>query len=121
MHGNQRAGRNGEDVAVELLKQQGYEVVCLNWRYKHLEIDIVARDGNQLVFVEVKTRSSSTFGMPYEAVDWVKQGRLTRAADRYITAHRYAGEIRFDVVSILYSEQSNTYRTRLIKDAFWPD
>lgn len=121
MYENQRTGRNGEDIAVQLLKQQGYEVICLNWRHKHLEIDIVARDGNQLVFVEVKTRSSNTFGMPYEAVDWVKQGRLTRAADRYIMAHRYAGEIRFDVVSVLYSAADKSYRTELIKDAFWPD
>jgi len=114
-------GRDGENIAVQLLRQRGYHVICLNWRYKHLEIDVVARDGNQLVFVEVKTRSSHAFGMPYEAVDWVKQGRLTRAAERYIAAHRYQGEIRFDVVSILYSESDRTYHTQLIKDAFWPD
>ncbi|WP_353184414.1 YraN family protein [Parapedobacter lycopersici] len=121
MQGNQQKGRDGEAIAVQLLKQQGYEIICLNWRHKHLEVDIIARDGNHLVFVEVKTRLSSNFGMPHEAVDWVKQGRLTRAAERYILAHRHEGEIRFDVVSVLYSADRKSYRTELIKDAFWPD
>ena len=121
MHENQRMGKEGERIAVQLLKQQGYNVVCLNWRYKHLEIDIVARDGDRLVFVEVKTRADKNFGMPYEAVDWVKQGRLARAAERYIMLHRHTGEIRFDIVSVLYSAQQDRYDAELIKDAFWPD
>ena len=114
-------GKDGEDIAVGLLKQRGYRIVCQNWRHKHLEVDIIAQDGDILVFVEVKTRSYATFGMPYEAVDHVKQAKLTRAANHYIAAHHYGGEIRFDVVSILYSEKNKTYNTRLIKDAFWPD
>lgn len=121
MHEHLQTGQKGEDIAVQLLKERGYRVVCLNWRYKHLEIDIVAEDGDQLVFVEVKTRSGSAFGMPYEAVDWVKQGRLARAADRYIWAHQYQGEVRFDVVSIVYSAAQKAYHTELIKDAFWPE
>src|SRR5690606_13591050 len=114
-------GRDGERIAVQLLKARGYQVLCSNWRYKHLEIDVIAREGNQLVFVEVKTRSSDAFGLPFEAVDWKKQERLARAAERYIAAHQYHVEIRFDVVSILYSERDQTYRTQLIKDAVWPE
>lgn len=121
MYEHLKTGRNGEGIAVQLLSERGYRIVCLNWRYKHLEIDIVAEDGDQLVFVEVKTRSDSRFGMPYEAVDWVKQGRLARAADRYIAAHRYQGEVRFDIVSVVYSQSDNAYEAQLIKDAFWPE
>ncbi|MFC3200175.1 YraN family protein [Parapedobacter deserti] len=116
-----QTGKSGEDAAIRLLKQQGYQIRCRNWRHKNLEVDIIAEDGDILVFVEVKTRSGHAYGMPYEFVDAVKQARLVRAANQYIAANRYGGEIRFDVVSILYSEKRETYNTRLIKDAFWPD
>ncbi len=113
-------GKNGEQVAVRLLQQQGYRIRYQNWRYKNLEVDIIAEEGDILVFVEVKTRTLKTYGMPYEFVDAVKQARLTRAANHYIATNRYGGEIRFDIVSILYSTKDNTYDTRLIRDAFWP-
>lgn len=121
MSGHLQRGKNGEDTAVALLLQRGYSIVHRNWRHKHLEVDIVAREGDILVFVEVKTRANAAFGMPYEAVDHRKQTNLVRAANQYIAAHRYGGEIRFDVVSVLYSAKSKTFNTRLIKDAFWPD
>jgi len=121
MLGRLQKGKKGEDDAVVLLKQRGYRIRCQNWRYKNLEVDIIAEDGSILVFVEVKTRTGSAYGMPYEFVDAVKQARLTRAANQYIAANKYGGEIRFDVVSILYSEKKGTCNMRLIKDAFWPD
>lgn len=114
-------GQHGEDAAVALLLQQGYRVLCRNWRYKNLEVDIIAEDHGILVFVEVKTRSTTAFGMPDEFVDRVKQSRLIRAANQYIAANRYGGEIRFDVVSVLYSAREGTYRAHLIRDAFWSD
>jgi|SRR5690606_2345912 TIGR00252 family protein len=114
-------GQNGEREAVKLLQRQGYLILHQNWRYKNLEVDIIARDSDILVFVEVKTRTGTAHGMPYEFVDAAKQAKLTRAANRYIAIHKYGGEIRFDVVSILYSEKEGIYRSRLIKDAFWPD
>lgn len=114
-------GKNGEGAAVRLLQQYGYRIRNQNWRYKNLEVDIIAEDEGILVFVEVKTRTGYAYGMPYEFVDATKQARLVRAANQYIAFNRYGGEIRFDVVSILYSEKDNTYDIRLIKDAFWPD
>ncbi|MEC3880720.1 YraN family protein [Parapedobacter sp. 10938] len=114
-------GKQGEDAAVRLLQQQGYRIRHQNWRYKNLEVDIIADEGGILVFVEVKTRASHAYGMPYEFVDYAKQAKLTRAANQYIAAAKYGGEIRFDVVSILYSEKNKTYNMRLIRDAFWPD
>lgn len=116
-----QTGKQGEEAAVRLLQQRGYRIRCQNWRYKNLEVDIIAEEGHILVFVEVKTRASHAFGMPYEFVDYAKQAKLTRAANHYIAAMKHGGEIRFDVVSILYSEKNKTYDMRLIKDAFWPD
>ncbi|WP_262245318.1 YraN family protein [Parapedobacter soli] len=114
-------GKLGEDAAVALLQQHGYRIRHQNWRYKNLEVDIIADDGDILVFVEVKLRASHAYGMPYEFVDYKKQAKLTRAANQYIAANKYGGEIRFDVVSILYSEKDKTRNIRLIRDAFWPD
>ena len=114
-------GRQGEAAAVRFLEERGYRIRHRNWRHKHLEVDIIADDGDILVFVEVKTRTGTAYGMPYEFVDYAKQGKLVRAANRYIAATRYGGEIRFDVVSVLYSPERKAYNMRLIRDAFWPD
>jgi len=119
MSNSRYTGLQGEEVAATLLKQQGYQIHHRNWRYKNLEVDIIAEERNILVFVEVKTRKNATYGMPYEFVDAAKQAKLIRAANHYIATNRYGGEIRFDVVSILYSKENNTYSTRLIRDAFW--
>ncbi|MFC7525536.1 YraN family protein [Parapedobacter sp. GCM10030251] len=121
MSSSLQTGVLGEDVAIEFLKQRGYRIHYRNWRHKNLEVDVIAEERGILVFVEVKTRTHHAYGMPYEFVDAAKQAKLIRAANQYIAAHRYGGEIRFDVVSILYSKEKNTYDTRLIRDAFWPD
>ena len=121
MSNSQQIGIAGEEVAAALLKQHGYRILDRNWRYKNLEVDIIAAEQNVLVFVEVKTRTHLAYGMPYEFVDAAKQAKLIRAANQYIAANRYGGEIRFDVVSILYSKENNAYNSRLIRDAFWPD
>lgn len=119
MSNSLQTGTLGEDIAIALLKQEGYRIRCRNWRHKNLEVDVIAEEQNILVFVEVKTRAHHAYGMPYEFVDTAKQAKLIRAANQYIAANRYGGEIRFDIVSILYSKENNTYNTRLIRDAFW--
>jgi|SRR5690606_29057037 len=113
-------GKQAETAASRFLAARGYRIVAQNWRHQHLEVDIVAYDGNTLVFVEVKMRSSTAFGMPYEAVSATKQEKLRRAAELYIETQQYDGEIRFDVVSVLRFGQSPP-QCRLIKDAFWPE
>jgi|SRR5690606_17585728 len=111
-------GTKGEKAALAHLLGNGYQLIQKNWRYKHLEVDLIMMDGTVLVFVEVKTRATSDFGLPYEAVNWQKQRKLSQAATIYIRQHRYEGEIRFDVVSILFNQ--GQFDIQHIPDAFWP-
>jgi putative endonuclease len=100
-------GRFGEQLAVGHLEAAGLEILARNWRCREGELDIVARDGSELVFVEVKTRSSRAYGSPAEAVDRAKSARIRQLALRWIMAQRELGEpefwsaLRFDVVSVL--------------------
>jgi putative endonuclease len=109
-------GEWGEQMALEYLVEQGYKIVLRNWRFKNLEVDLIAVDKDTLVFVEVKTRSGTDFGEPYEFVDRRKQRRLIRAAQAYILKTSYVGEVRFDVVAITKSSKTALNH---IKDAFW--
>jgi len=113
-------GQSGEIAALQYIENLGYRVLERNWRYKHLEVDIIAMDGPILLFIEVKTRRSSLYGLPYEAVSYQKQQKLDRAANLYISYIRHTGEIRFDIISILI-EDSTQHRIEYIKDAFWPE
>lgn len=93
-------GMKGEIKAAKYLKRKGYEIVAKNVREKFGEIDIVAKDGDTYVFVEVKTRSGSEFGKGYEAVDSVKQSKIVKCARLYCQKHSINALCRFDVISI---------------------
>ena len=95
-------GRLGEHLAVQYLESEGMRVLERNWRCPAGEIDIVARDGNTLVMVEVKTRSGLVFGTPFSAITAQKLARLRRLASAWTGSHkaRYS-EVRIDAVSVL--------------------
>jgi putative endonuclease len=96
-------GRIGEGLACDHLLRKGYEIVARGYRLFRGEIDIIARDGGTLVFVEVKTRTDEEFGRPEEAVTPSKQRQIRRIAQGYLVDHpRGESGCRFDVVSILY-------------------
>jgi putative endonuclease len=97
-------GRFGEQLAATYLCEAGLTIVERNWRCSDGELDIVAREGEVLVFVEVKTRSSVAFGDPAEAVDRAKANQLRKLALRWLAEHRdvaYWSQLRFDVVAVL--------------------
>jgi putative endonuclease len=95
-------GRYGEDVAVRHLTAEGLVVLGRNWRCPQGEIDVVARDGDTLVFCEVKTRRSLRFGSPLEGVTAAKAARLRRLAVRYLEAAGCSGvPVRIDLVGVL--------------------
>jgi putative endonuclease len=95
-------GRKGERIACRFLLQQGFDILARRYRSGSGELDIIAYEGDTLVFVEVKTRSSAEFGEPWEFVDWQKQQILRRTAEDFIADNdlgQYA--YRFDIVSVL--------------------
>jgi putative endonuclease len=96
-------GTAGEDVAAAWYVKQGYEVVARNWRCREGELDLIVRSGRTYVFCEVKTRTSTVFGAPVEAVTRDKQMRIRRLAARWLEdgAPGPAKDIRFDVASVL--------------------
>jgi putative endonuclease len=101
------AGRTGENAARKHLKKQGLKFLTANFRTERGEIDLVCRDADCLVFVEVKARSSEDWGRPAAAVDKERRGRLTRAALDYLRLLRYPKvKTRFDIVEVLLSEGS---------------
>ena len=95
-----KTGTQGENLAAEFLVKNGFEVIAKNWRYKHAEIDLIVKREDWIVFVEVKTRSSSLFGEPEEFVDNQKIRKLFEAAEEYVFANHWHGHIRFDIVSV---------------------
>jgi putative endonuclease len=115
---NQTLGKQGEELAVEFLIEDGYDILERNWRFKHIEVDIIARKDNILVIAEVKTRTGNTYGEPYTAVDYRKQRSLIFAAERYIFGHNLDLEVRFDIISILID--NNRTVLEHIKEAFHP-
>ena len=93
-------GDNGEDIAVHFLEQKGYTIVDRNWHNGHKELDIVARTGNTLVFIEVKRRSTELYGNAADAINERKIRCLVDAANRYIKRYAIDLECRFDVITV---------------------
>ncbi|GAB4151207.1 MAG: YraN family protein [Bacteroidia bacterium] len=94
-------GKKGEQEAIRFLRGNGYDILHTNWTYLHLEIDIVAKKGEELVIAEVKTRSTDAFGEPETFVSKKKQRNLIKAANYYLEMHHLNAEVRFDVIGIV--------------------
>ena len=113
----QKIGKKGESIAVRYLKKQGYRIIELNYRSKAGEIDIIAREKRSLVFVEVKTRSSRSFGSPKWAITPKKQKAISMAALYYLKmTNQNDVDARFDVVSIQL--QGEDTQIELVRNAF---
>ncbi|MFW5850704.1 MAG: YraN family protein [Bacteroidota bacterium] len=111
-------GQKGEQIAYNYLSKLGYVLLERNWRFKHKEIDLIMTDGDELVIVEVKTRSTTYFERPQDAVNIKKQRLLIQAANAYVEQKDYSGNVRFDVVSVICNSQ--TTEVDHIQDAFYP-
>ena len=111
-------GNKGEELAQQHLLSLGYQILATNWRFHYYEIDIIARDGDELVIVEVKTRSGDSYEHPSEAVSNKKIRFLVNAAEAYIEQHNSDLDTRFDVISIIYFGQN--FELEHFKDAFYP-
>ena len=112
-------GDRGERAAAKFLRKQGYRILATQYRNTFGEIDIIAQDGDQIVFVEVKTRSSSAAGRPFEAVDRRKQQKLTNLALAWLKKQRCLNRsARFDVVSVLWPEDRRQPEMEHFRNAF---
>ena len=115
-------GIEGEDIAVSALEKSRYKIVERNYRTRAGEIDIVAREGECLVFVEVRTRASIEYGWPQETVIARKQKKLCKAARWYLQKNRIEDvPCRFDVVAIVTNEALDEPQVEVIKNAFRPE
>ena len=95
-------GRRGETLARAFLEKQGYRIICANWRARNCEIDLVARKGSETVFVEVRAKSSGTFGTPAESVTAAKRRHLITAAQSYVAEHRIGDDWRIDFIGVTF-------------------
>lgn len=111
-------GQLGEEMVVNYLLGKGYQILERNWRNIHKEIDIIAKNGEELVIVEVKTRQNNDFGNPDIAVTKKKQRLLISAANAYIFKHNLDINTRFDIVSLYFKEGDAVFNH--IEDAFLP-
>ncbi len=111
-------GKLGEEMAQEYLHTKGYTILATNWRLGDLEVDIIARVGETLVLVEVKTRSSDWMQRPEEAVDRRRRDRLCRAANAYVKGKQWNGDVRIDIIAIVLNEKRKEINH--IEDAVHP-
>jgi len=112
-------GLKGEEIATAYLKKEGYKILARNWFYHHKEIDIIARQGDEIVIVEVKTREGNYFEEPWEAVSTRKIRNLVDVADAWLNQQKIDLETRFDVISIIFSDDIN-YELTHFPGAFTP-
>ncbi|MFV0289359.1 MAG: YraN family protein [Mangrovibacterium sp.] len=113
-----KLGNKGEELAEKYLIKKGYTILERNWRHHHLEVDIIARIDDELVMVEVKTRSGEQYGHPSDAIDKKKMNFLIAAADAYIEINNSMLETRFDVITVVFS--GGIYQLEHFEDAFFP-
>jgi putative endonuclease len=100
------------------LLDRGFFVLQENWRFKKYEVDIIAKKNDQIIFVEVKTRSSALFGEPELFVNKQKQRFLIAAANEYLVSNNIDLECRFDIISVL--QLNNTFSVKHLEGAFYP-
>lgn len=112
-------GRLGEEAASTYLEERGYVILARNFRCRFGEIDIVARQGKTVAFVEVRTRTGDAFGLPEESVDARKKARLKRLATYYLYLNGLCDvDCRFDVVAITADQQGGLQRIEVFVNAF---
>ncbi|WP_158846294.1 YraN family protein [Algibacter sp. L1A34] len=110
-------GKKGEQLAVDFLLKNGYDIVERNYHYQKSEIDIIAKKIDVLAVVEVKTRSTSDFGNPEEFVKPKQIQRLVKAVDEYVISNSLDVEVRFDIVAIV--KEGKGFKIEHLENAFY--
>ena len=110
-------GKLGEELAVEFLQKNGYAILETNWTFQKAEIDIIAKKGNVLAIVEVKTRSSIDFGLPQDLVKPKKIQLLVKAVNEYVISNDLELEVRFDIIAL--HKEGKKFIIEHLEDAFY--
>lgn len=110
-------GKLGEELAVDFLQKNGYEILETNWTFQKAEIDIIAQKENILAIVEVKTRSSNDFGLPQDFVKPKKIQLLVKAVNEFVIIKNLEVEVRFDIIAVLKSGKE--FKIEHIEEAFY--
>ncbi len=111
-------GRYGEELAREYLEEQGLRILVTNYRFHHAEVDIIAEEGELLVFCEVKTRSDDQFGSPEQAITALKARQIRKVAGAYLATQLIRDrQCRFDVIGIV--THRGVTRLNHLRNAFW--
>jgi putative endonuclease len=110
-------GKLGEELAVDFLQQNGYDILETNWTFQKAEIDIIAQKENVLAIVEVKTRSSIEFGLPQDFVKPKKIQLLVKAVNEYVISNDLDVTVRFDIIAI--NKENGDFNIEHIEDAFY--
>ncbi|MGB0773573.1 MAG: YraN family protein [Flavobacteriaceae bacterium] len=113
-----KLGRQGESLAAESYQKKGYTILKRNYRFGRSEVDIIARKGEILAIVEVKSRTSTYFGDPQSFVSKKQQRSLIVAADHFVSTNNLDVNVRFDIVSIV--SQGKNIKLQIIENAFYP-
>ena len=109
-------GKQGEKLAVEFLRENGYEILETNWTFQKAEVDVIAKREDVLAIVEVKTRSSIDFGLPQDFVRPKKIQLLVKAVNEYVTQNDLDVSVRFDIIAI--QKNGNEFIIEHLEDAF---
>jgi putative endonuclease len=112
-------GKKGEELARDYLVSKGYQILEQNWRFSKAEIDLIAKDGDILVFVEVKTRSYDFYGSPEDSVGRKKELLVADAGAAYMRRINHEWEIRFDIISVIMPKTGEP-TLKHYPDAFFP-
>jgi putative endonuclease len=119
MLNNRELGSLGEDLAVKYLIKNNYIIINRNYRTRYGEIDVVAKDDDYLVFIEVKARKNTNFGYPREAVNYTKQCKIKQLANFYLLKEtKMNNNIRFDVVEVFLDKNNEVKSIEIIANAF---
>jgi len=109
-------GKLGEELAVAFLQENGYQILETNWTFQKAEIDIIAKKENTLAIIEVKTRSTTDFGLPQDFVKPKKIQLLIKAVNEYVTSNDLDVSVRFDIIAIY--KEDNSFIIEHLEDAF---
>lgn len=117
MASHNELGKKGEQLAVDFLVENGYDIVERNYRFNKAEVDIIAQKENVLAIIEVKTRSTADFGNPQDFVKPKQIKNLVKAVDEYVTVNNLDVEVRFDIIAIV--KEKKEFKIEHLEDAFF--